>query len=113
MNRKSIKCIDYVNSMCKILESNIVVHVHVHLLHVHPVGACGLTNQQAKKLISSLSVSESHKTCQGKKRNTESTTSMTMTRAVSSPESSCLANCRMLHVSVHCCLIFFTVHPRS
>ena len=29
-----------------------------------------------------------------------------MTRAVPSHESSCLANCRLLPVSVHCCLNF-------
>ena len=29
-----------------------------------------------------------------------------MTQAVSSHESSSLANCRLLHVSDHCCLVF-------
>ena len=29
-----------------------------------------------------------------------------MNRAVFSHESSCLASCKLLHVSVHCCLVF-------
>ena len=52
------------------------------------------------------SPSLSRKTYEGKKRNIESITSVTMTRAISSHESSCLANCRPLHVSVYCRLIF-------
>ena len=47
-----MKGIDYVNSMCSMRQSRIVVHVHAHLLH--SVGECGLTNQRAKKLVSSF-----------------------------------------------------------
>ena len=86
-------------SMCKILQSSIVVHAHL----LHPVQACNLTSQLAQKLISLLVVS-----CKGKKLNTESTISVTTTRAVSTHECNCLANCRPpnVHISVHCCLIF-------
>ena len=50
-----MKGIDYKNSMYKMLQSRIAVRAHVYLLH--PVGACGLTNQQTKKLISSTAIS--------------------------------------------------------
>ena len=87
-------------SMCKILQSSIVVHAHL----LHPVQACNLTSQLAQKLISLLVVS-----CKGKKLNTESTISVTTTRAVSTHECNCLANCRPpnVHISVHCCLILY------
>ena len=49
--------IDYVKSMCKMLQSSLVVHAR--LLHVYPVLVRGLTNQQAKKLVTcSLSLSQ-------------------------------------------------------
>ena len=41
------------------------------------------------------------------KRNTESTTPVTMTQKVSCHESSRSANYRLLHVSVHCCLVLY------
>ena len=82
------------------LQSSGVVRAHAHLLH--PLRAHGLTNQQAKKLVGLLAVSLTRL-----ERNTESTTSMTVIRAVSSPESSCLANCRQLHASDHCCLVLY------
>ena len=50
-----MKGIDYVNSMRKMLQSRIVVHAQAYL--VHPVGTCGLTNQQTKKLVSSIAIS--------------------------------------------------------
>ena len=40
----------------------------------------------------------SHKTCEGKKPKSESTTSVMITRTISFQESSCLANCWLLHV---------------
>ena len=42
----------------------------------------------------------------------ESTISVSMPRAVSSHESCCLANCRLLHVSFHCCLGFVLSAPK-
>ena len=47
-----------------------------------------------------------HNTREGKKPNTESTTSVTMTWTTSSHESKCLANCRPLHYlnfEIHYC----------
>ena len=41
-----------------------------------------------------------------RKRKTESTTSVMMTQTIFSHESSYLANCRSVHVSVHCGLFF-------
>ena len=35
-----------------------------------------------------------------------------MTQAVSSHESGCLANCRLLHVSVHCCLVLYALSKK-
>ena len=32
---------------------------------------------------------------------------MMMTREVSPHESNCLATCRLVHVSVHCCLVLY------
>ena len=78
---------------------------HAHLLH--PVRARDLINQLAKKLVSSLAISPARR--EGKTPETESTTSVMMTVTISSRESSCLANCRPPHVSVHCCLFFFFV----
>lgn len=43
---------------------------------------------------------------EGKRQGTESTTSVTMILTISSLESSCLANCSSLHVSVHWRLLF-------
>ena len=40
------------------------------------------------------------------KPNIECTTSVMMTLAIFSHESTCLANCRPLHISIHCYLIF-------
>ena len=34
-----------------------------------------------------------------------------MNRAISSHESSCLINCKLLYASVHCCLIFVQSVP--
>ena len=48
----------------------------------------------------------SRKTCEGKKPKAESTTSVMMTWTISSRESSCLANCSPLLVSVHCRMVF-------
>ena len=87
------------------LQSRTVVCAHAHLLH--PVGACGLTNQQALGQVGN-SLVLSRKTCEGQKRNTESTTSVTMTRKVSCHESSCLANCKLLKVSVCCCQFLYS-----
>ena len=69
---------------------------HAYLLH--PVRTRGLTNQQAVTCLPSLS--------QDLRRRRQETTSVTMAREVSSHESSCLANCRLLHVSIHCCIVF-------
>ena len=68
-------------------------------------------NQLAKKLVTSLAVSLARNTeCEGKKPEVErtngGTTSVTMTPAVSSRESSCLASCSALRVSVLCRLFF-------
>ena len=48
----------------------------------------------------------SRKTCEGKGKPSESTTSVTITRTISSHESSSLANCSPLHVNVHCRVVF-------
>ena len=48
----------------------------------------------------------SHKTCEGKGKPSESTASVTITRTISSHESSSLANFSPLHVSVHCRVVF-------
>ena len=92
-----LKDIDYVNSTRKELHSRIVVpaHAHAHLLHPR------WTNQQPKNSLVCSPI------CEGKKRNTESTTSLTMTQRVFPHESSCLANCRFVRVSVHCYLRIF------
>ena len=44
--------------------------------------------------------------CEANKQRSESTTYMTMSPTISSLESSCLAICSPLHVSVHCRLFF-------
>ena len=95
-----MKDIDYVNSTPKMCQSRIVEHVHARYYTVHPVGACDLTNRPRNLLGLSC------KTCKGQKQITESTTSMTMTQKVICHESSCLANCNLQHVTVHCCLVF-------
>ena len=79
----------------------------MHLLHL--VRARDLINQLAKKLISSLAISPAS---EGKTAETESTTSVTMTVTIFSCESSCLANCRPLHVSVHCCLFLYSLSKK-
>ena len=48
----------------------------------------------------------SRKTCEGKGKPSESTTSMMITRTIPSHESSSLANCSPLDASVHYCLVF-------
>ena len=50
--------------------------------------------------------------CEGKMPETESTTSVMMTVTISSRESSCLANCRPLHVSVHCRLFLYSLSKK-
>ena len=59
---------------------------------------CQETRYLARKL--------SRKTCEGKGKPLESTTSVMITLTISSHESSSLANCSPLDVSVHCCLVF-------
>ena len=77
-----------------------------HLLHT--VRACGLTNQQPKNsLVCSLSLLQDLRRNEVKFSSmeilyyTESITSVMMTQEVSPHESSCLANCRFVRVSVH------------
>ena len=65
-----------------------------------------LLNQSTVQEIRQFACCLPRKTCKGKKLNTESTTYVAMSREVSSHKSSCLANCRLLHVSIHCCLVF-------
>ena len=48
----------------------------------------------------------SRKTCEGKGKPSESTTSVTITRTISSHKSSSLPNCSPLHVSVHRRVVF-------
>ena len=55
---KSMKGIDYVNSMHKMLQSSIAVHTYAHLLHVYPVCAQGLSSKQRNSLVHSLSLSQ-------------------------------------------------------
>ena len=81
------------NSICMLLHYSILVHAHL----LNPVRICGLINQVAKKLVSSLA-SLSSETCEGKKPKTESTTSVIMTQKISSRESSCLSNTRPLYM---------------
>ena len=50
----------------------------------------------------------SRKTCEGKSKPSESTTSVMITLTISSHESSSLANCSPLDVSVHCCLVLYS-----
>ena len=83
------------------MHDGIVVHVHL----LHPVRTRDLINQLVKKLVSSLAVSPTAMR-EAKKQGTESTTYMTMTPTISYLQSSCLAICSPLHVSVHCCLLF-------
>ena len=53
-----------------------------------------------------LSCRLSRKACEGKKPNSESATSVMITRTISSHELSSLDICRPLNVSAHCCLVF-------
>ena len=50
----------------------------------------------------------SRKTCEGKGKPSECTTSVMITWTISSHESSSLANCSPLNVSVHCCLVLYS-----
>ena len=81
---------------------SIVAHAHLQ----HPVQACDLINQLANKLVSSLDRHLFNSVCKAKKQRTKSTTYMMMTATIPSLESSVLAICSPLHVSVHCCLFF-------
>ena len=73
-------------SMHMMLQSSIVAHAHLLYL----VRARDLTNQMTQNLLV-FSSCLSRKTCEGKKLhvNTESTTFVTMTWAVSSYECNC------------------------
>ena len=64
-------------------------------------------NQLAKKHVNSLAISLTKvmKVINYRKPNTKSATSMTIAQAISSCESSYLANYR-LYISVHCRLLF-------
>ena len=92
----------------------LIIMQTAHAVQDCSVCACAFTTSILNtwpKLINSTKSHQfarclSRKTCERKKRNTESTIYMTMTREVSSHKSSCLANSRLLHVSVHCCLVF-------
>ena len=65
-----------------------------------------LANQlTAQKLVGLLAVLQDLRR-QEVKHRIYHTTSVTMTREVSPHESSCLANCRLVCVSVHCCLVY-------
>ena len=67
--------------------------------HIAKAINCQETHYLARQL--------SRKTCEGKGKPSESTASVTITRTISSHESSSLANCSPLHVSVHCRRVVF------
>ena len=73
---------------------------HAHLWH--PVLSTLLKRQETRYLARQLS----RKTCEGKGKPSESTASVTITRTISSHESSSLANFSPLHVSAHCLVVF-------
>ena len=80
----------------------------VHLLH--PVRAYSLINQLAKKRVSSLATSLATLV----KERAKYSTFVTMTWAIPSQLASCLANYRLLHVSLNCCLIVIqSVHEAN
>ena len=103
--------IDYVNSTRMMLHCSILAHVH---LHVHTT-SCSSTwpNQLAGQETRSFAYHLSCETCEGKKPETESAISVATTGAISSCESSSLANCRPLHVSAHCHMCSVQSAPRS
>ena len=90
-----------VNSMCMILHYCIVVH-SVGTFTTSCLSTC--TNQLAGKETRNFICHITCKTCkgEGKKPETDSTTSVTMIWTIPSSELSCLANCRPLHISFHC-----------
>ena len=100
-----VKGIDYVNSMHIMLHCSIVACVHLSVWARDP------TNQQAKKLVSLFAISLAKPV----KARSQVQNLLPSWRSLgqSFRESSCLAKCLSLHVSVHCCLFFFFLYGPS
>ena len=104
-SKERVKGTDYVNCTCLILQLCSIIKLLWHM-HIILFEARDLSNAQAKKLVSLFALSLARPVKARSQKRNLATTSISMVRSNSSRESSCLANCSPLHVSVHCRVVF-------